>query len=122
MANNIHAEVSAWAKRCYFAGRTVMDAALRPHGLGVAQWYVLHQLANEGPTMQRDLLRVMQVERATLSIIVGALVRKGLIEQVQDRVDQRRKLLRMTARGANLWAELPDLSFIQRAAFDGVDE
>lgn len=98
-----------------------MEAALRPHDLGSTQWYVLHQLANEGPIMQRDLLRMLQVERATLSAIVGTMVRKGLVEQVSDQQDQRQKLLRMTKAGMKLWKQLPDLGFIHKVAFDGID-
>lgn len=71
--------------------------------------------------MQRDLSRALQIERATLSVVVGTLVRKGLIEQVPDRVDQRQKLLRMTRAGARLWDKLPDLGFIHKTAFDGID-
>ena len=67
--------VGAWAKRYYFAVRAAMESVLRPHGLGTTQYYVLYQLANEGPTMQRDLGRMLQIERATLSGIVAALVR-----------------------------------------------
>ena len=125
MANEIDPEpetIGAWAKRCYFAGRAMMDAALRPHGVGSTQWYVLHQLAHGGPTMQRELLRSLQIERATLSVIVGTLVRKGYVEQVPDVVDQRRKLLRLTPAGAELWGKLPDLAFIHQAAFDGIAE
>jgi DNA-binding MarR family transcriptional regulator len=70
--------------------------------------------------MQRDLLRMLQIERATLSVVIGALVRKRLIEQVPDRVDQRQKLLRMTPAGAKFWDELPDLALINKVAFDGV--
>jgi DNA-binding MarR family transcriptional regulator len=114
--------VALWAKRCYLAGRVAMEAALRPYDVGATQWYVLYQLASEGPTMQRDLLRTLQVERATLSTIVKMLVRKGLIEQVPDPVDQRQKRLRMTTAGTNRWAELPDLGFIRTAAFDGMNE
>ena len=99
-----------------------MDAVLRSYDLGATQWYVLYQLAHDGPTMQRELLRTLQVERATLSVVVGSLVRKGLVEQVSDRVDQRRKLLRMTPVGAKLWDELPDLALIHKAAFDGIDD
>lgn len=61
-----------------------MEAVLRPYELGATQWYVLYQLAHEGSTMQRDLLWILRVERATLSAIVGSLVRKGLLEQVPD--------------------------------------
>jgi DNA-binding MarR family transcriptional regulator len=114
--------VGAWAKRCYFAGRAAMEAMLRPYDLGATQWYVLYQLTHGGPTMQRDLPRMLQVERATLSAIVGTLVRKGLVEQVPDHIDQRQKLLRMTAAGTKLWNALPDLALIHKVAFDGIDD
>jgi DNA-binding MarR family transcriptional regulator len=113
--------MAAWAKRCYFAGRAVMDAALRPHGLGSAQWYVIHQLATAGPTKQRTLVRLLDVERATMTGIVATLVRKGLVEQEADPGDQRQKLLRLTPAGAELWKNLPDLTFIRSEAFDGLD-
>lgn len=114
--------IGAWAKRCYFAGRDVMDSVLRPHGLGSVQWYVLHRLATAGPTIQRDLGRLLEIERATMSGIVATLVRKALVEQVPDQADQRQKLLRLTDAGAKLWAALPDLSFIRAVAFGGMDE
>ncbi|MBB3236908.1 MarR family winged helix-turn-helix transcriptional regulator [Phyllobacterium endophyticum] len=114
--------IGAWTKRCYFAGRAVMDSALRPYDLGSVQWYVLYQLAIAGPTMQRDLVRLLTIERATMTGIVATLVRKGLVEQEPDGVDQRQKRLRITATGAKLWGELPDLSFIRSVAFDGIDE
>lgn len=98
-----------------------MDSVLRPYDLGSVQWYVLHQLANAGPTMQRDLVRLLEIERATMSGIVGTLLRKGLVEQEHDRIDQRQKRLRMTSAGVKLWSELPDLSFIRSVAFDGID-
>lgn len=99
-----------------------MEAALRPYDLGATQWYVLYQLAEDGPTMQRDLLQLLQIERATLSVVVASLVRKGLVEQVADHADQRQKRLRLTDAGLKLWNELPDLSFIHTAAFEGIDD
>ncbi|MDZ5699475.1 MarR family winged helix-turn-helix transcriptional regulator [Chelativorans sp. M5D2P16] len=99
-----------------------MEGMLRPYDLGATQWYVLYHLAHDGPTMQRDLVQTLQVERATLSAIVSVLVRKGFVEQVSDRVDQRQKLLRMTAAGTKLWNELPDLAVIHDVAFDGIDD
>ncbi|WP_233586893.1 MarR family winged helix-turn-helix transcriptional regulator [Caulobacter sp. 602-1] len=99
-----------------------MDSALRPHGLGATQWYVLHQLAEVGPTMQRDLVRLLEIERATLSIVIASLVRKGLVEQVADAADMRQKQLFLTPAGRALWDELPDLGFIQDVAFDGLSK
>tara|TARA_R110002124_G_scaffold114535_11_gene269258 strand:+ start:9428 stop:9799 length:372 start_codon:yes stop_codon:yes gene_type:complete len=99
-----------------------MDATLRPHDLGSTQWYVLWHLANSGPTVQRDLGRALELERATLSGIVATLVRKNLVEQTSDGQDQRQRLLKLTVAGDTLWRELPDLTFIHEAAFGGIDQ
>ncbi len=117
-----HDSVGAWAKRLYFAARAMMDSVLRPYDLGSTQWYVLYQLANEGPTMQRDVVRMLRIERATLSGIVSTLVRKGLVDQTLDSVDQRQRMLRITRSGRKLWKELPDpTALILAIAFDGAD-
>lgn len=120
--HSIHETVGAWAKRCYFAGRALMDSTLRPYDIGSTQWYVLWHLVHAGPTMQRDLVRMLDIERATLSGVVTTLVRKGLVCQVADDLDQRQRLLQLTASGQTLWDELPDLSFIHKVAFDGIDD
>lgn len=117
-----HMTVGAWAKRCYFAGRALMDATLRPYDLGSTQWYVLWHLANFGPTVQRDLGQALELERATLSGVVATLVRKDLVSQAANDGDQRQRLLKLTASGEALWRELPDLSFIHEAAFGGIDD
>jgi DNA-binding MarR family transcriptional regulator len=99
-----------------------MESVLRPYDLGSTQWYVLYQLANDGPTMQRDLGRMLQIERATLSGIVATLVRKGLVDQVHGSEDQRQRVLRITHTGMKLWEELPDpLALIRAIAFEGSD-
>jgi len=117
-----HDSVGAWAKRLYFASRGVMDTVLRPYGLGSTQWYVLHQLANVGPTMQRDLVNMLNIERATLSGVVTTLVRKGLVAQAPDSEDQRQRMLRITRAGSRLWEALPNpIEQILRVAFDGAD-
>jgi DNA-binding MarR family transcriptional regulator len=117
-----HGSVGAWAKRYYFAVRAAMESVLRPYGLGSTQWYVLYQLANNGPTMQRDLGHMLQIERATLRGIVATLVRKGLVDQMPGSADQRQRMLRITDTGMKLWEELPDpLAIIRAIAFDGSD-
>ncbi len=117
-----HDNVGGWAKRLYFASRVLMDSILRPHDLGSTQWYVLHQLANEGPKMQRDLVRALQIERATLSGVIQTLVRKGLVEQKADSEDGRQRMLHLTPAGKKLWNALPDpITLILSTAFDGVD-
>jgi DNA-binding MarR family transcriptional regulator len=117
-----HDSVGAWAKRLYFAARAMMDSVLRPYDLGSTQWYVLSQLSNEGPTMQRDLVRMLQIERATLSGVVATLVRKGLVDQTPDSADHRQRMLRITRSGMKLWKSLPNpTDLILSVAFDGAD-
>jgi DNA-binding MarR family transcriptional regulator len=95
-----------------------MESVLRPYDLGSTQWYVLYQLANDGPTMQRDLGHMLQIE--TLSGIVATLVRKGLVDQMPGSEDQRQRVLRITDAGMKLWEELPDpLAVIRAIVFDG---
>jgi DNA-binding MarR family transcriptional regulator len=113
----------SWAKKYFLASRALMESVLRPHDLGTTQWYVLYVLANDGPTNQRDLTRMLEIERATLSAVISALVRKGLIDQLADPDDQRQKVLQITTAGSDLWAMLPDpIRLIATVAFDSVDE
>jgi DNA-binding MarR family transcriptional regulator len=118
-----HESVGGWAKRLYFASRALMDMVLRPYDLGSTQWYVLYHLANDGPMMQRDLVRLLQIERATLSGVVATLVRKSLVEQIPDTEDQRQRMLRLTASGRKLWKSLPDpITLIMSVSLNGVDK
>jgi len=113
----------AWAKKYVLASRALMDSVLRPYDLGNTQWYVLHLLATEGPMNQRHLTETLEVERATLSAVVGTLVRKGLAEQLPDPRDQRQKVLQITAPGRDLWARVPDpIRLIADVAFEGADD
>lgn len=99
-----------------------MDTLLRPYELGSTQWYVLYQLANVGPTMQRDLVQMLNIERSTLSGVVTALVSKGLVAQAPDSEDQRQRMLRITRAGSKLWEALPNpIERILEVAFDGAD-
>lgn len=114
--------IGAWAKRFHFASRAVMESVLRPYDLGSTQWYVLYHLAIDGPTVQRDLARALQIEAPTLSGIVATLVRKGLVDQLPDPGDQRQRKLQLTLSGQRLWDELPDpIALARSIAFDGVD-
>jgi DNA-binding MarR family transcriptional regulator len=122
LTKNQHDSVGAWAKQYYLASRALIESVLREHDLGPTQWYVLYQLVNDGPTMQRDLSHLLRIERATMSGVVATLVRKGLVAQIPDAVDQRQRILSITAAGQTLWRDLPDpVALASAISFDGVD-
>ena len=123
MNSDHHQSAGAWAKKYHSAARAVVDLTLRSYGLGSTQWYVLWHLVHDGPLAQRDLLTLLQIEKATLSGVVSALVRKGFVEQGTDPADQRQKRLSITPSGQALWAKLPDpIQLILQTAFEGVAE
>jgi DNA-binding MarR family transcriptional regulator len=114
--------VGAWAKKYYLTSRALTEATLRPWAIGRTQWLVLWQLVHEGPTPQREMGRLLEIERATLSGIVSTLVRKGLLTQEADATDQRQRILRITEAGRTLWGELPDPTAVTaEVAFGGMD-
>jgi DNA-binding MarR family transcriptional regulator len=118
-----HDSVGAWAKKYYLTSRTLIESVLRDHDLGPTQWYVLYQLVNHGPTIQRDLSLLLRIERATLSGVVATLVRKGFVLQTPHPVDQRQRILSITDAGRKLWDELPDPVALGHAiSFDGAEE
>jgi DNA-binding MarR family transcriptional regulator len=118
----MHDSVGAWAKKYYLANRAAIESILRPFDLGATQWAVLYQLAHDGATMQRDLGRLLKIERATLSGIVATLVRKELVEQRAHSTDQRQRVLQLTPSGRTLWATLPDpVAVSQTLSFDDAD-
>lgn len=118
-----HESVGAWAKRYYITGRSLVDSILSPHDLGWTQWLLLNALAERGPTRQREVGVMLQVERPTLSTIVATLVRKGFIDQAPDSSDQRQRILTLTESGRELWESLPSpIDEVLQAAFAGIDE
>jgi len=118
-----HDSVGAWAKKYHLTSRALIESTLREHDLGPTQWYVLHHLVHVGPTLQRDLGKLLRIERATLSGVVATLVRKGLVTQTPDVLDQRQRLLSITEAGRNLWTGLPDpVALALAVSFDGADE
>ncbi|WP_216363345.1 MarR family winged helix-turn-helix transcriptional regulator [Subtercola boreus] len=111
-----------WAKKYFFASGALMEAVLRPFDLGNTQWYVLYRLSLVEHLGQRDLTLELGVERATVSGVISALVRKGLVQQSPDPEDQRQKLLSLTPSGLDLWLTLPDpAELIGDIAFAGED-
>jgi DNA-binding MarR family transcriptional regulator len=100
----------------------MIERILRPYDLGSTQWYVLYQLANFGPTPQREFPKLLQIEKPALSDVVGALVRKGFVNQMPDPNDQRQRVLSLTEKGQRLWETLPDpIAQILEIAFAGLE-
>jgi DNA-binding MarR family transcriptional regulator len=74
-------------------------------GLSAARLSALSVIVFGGPLRVSDLARAEQVRVPTITPVVAALERGGLIVREEDPADARVSLLRATPRGARLMAE-----------------
>lgn len=76
--------------------------ALKPLGLAPAQFIVLIELWEGKALTQRELMRRLDVEQATMGNTLNRMERDGLIEREPHPEDNRARLVRSTARAAAL--------------------
>ena len=70
------------------------------------EWRLIATLAGHGALGSSQLAEHAQLDRARTSRAVSSLVDKGLVSREQPAGDRRHVLLRLTARGTKLHAEL----------------
>lgn len=84
-----------------------IDIKLKPYGLARTQYAVLWNIDEAGYLPTSELLAKLMVEPATLSGIIDTLESKGLVKRTEDAVDKRRKDVRLTDAGRQLFESIP---------------
>ncbi|MCW5651283.1 MAG: homoprotocatechuate degradation operon regulator HpaR [Ramlibacter sp.] len=80
--------------------------SLRAHGLSDQQWRVLRVLGEHGTVETGRVAREAYILGPSLTGVLARMERDGLIERERDPADQRRTVVRATARGKRLVAKL----------------
>ncbi|CAG7642150.1 MarR family winged helix-turn-helix transcriptional regulator [Actinacidiphila bryophytorum] len=96
--------------------RTYVDGQLSGHGLSVPRLRLLRALANtpaDEPLRMRDLGEALNVAARTVTSLVDALEREGMVERVRHPTDRRAYLLALTPLGRSTHAKAEE---IDRAA------
>jgi DNA-binding MarR family transcriptional regulator len=96
--------------------RTYVDSRLSGHGLSVPRLRLLRALATaaaDEPLRMRDLVEALNVAARTVTSLVDALEREGLVERVRHPTDRRAYLLALTPLGRTTHAKAEE---IDRAA------
>lgn len=96
--------------------RTYVDSRLSGHGLSVPRLRLLRALANtpaDEPLRMRDLGEALNVAARTVTSLVDALEREGMVERVRHPTDRRAYLLALTPLGRTTHAKAEE---IDRAA------
>jgi DNA-binding MarR family transcriptional regulator len=108
-------------KRLYVLASQFLDEALKPYGLGRSQWQAITRIRRAGSITQRELQSILQVEPATLSGLVDALVAKGWLERSENPADKRGKLLALAPDAMARLAEIPDpMCIVENKMLEGV--
>jgi DNA-binding MarR family transcriptional regulator len=99
------------------------DALAATAGLTTQQWLVLLQISGDpnfrdpagqaGAPLPSEIARARGVTRATVSAVIAALKRRGLIQEQVDDADGRRRRLAVTAAGH---AVIEQIQPLRRAA------
>ena len=118
IAKNINASVIFHAIKLSETWKKRGDAITRKHGITTQQWFILLLLANDPniiylqdhpqkkPLMAKELAEALNVTRANITNLLSVLLRKGLVVQVEDEEDKRRKRIMLTPTGSDLVARI----------------
>jgi DNA-binding MarR family transcriptional regulator len=108
-------------KRLYLLMNKHIERELKKHGLARSQFQVLFYTYQEGKLTQKELLEFMQVEPATLTVIIDGLEKKGLLRRSENKTDKRSKYLLLTEVGKKLREKVPSLpEIMEKKMFDSV--
>jgi DNA-binding MarR family transcriptional regulator len=89
-------EVSRLLKRRF-------EEEAKGHGITLAQWRALAQIALHEGITQRELADSIDADPMTISGILDRLEKRGLIDRFADPSDSRAKLARLTPEGQHLF-------------------
>lgn len=76
-----------------------------PSGLTSPQFAVLHALAHEGELNQSTLRMRARLDKSTAADVIQRLVTRRYVTQVRDPADARRKVVRLTNAGRQVYIE-----------------
>jgi DNA-binding MarR family transcriptional regulator len=92
------------------------DAALEGRGVSPAQFFILATVARQGELRQSELAERLGVTAANVSQLVSKLVEGRLVSRTED---GKAKIVRLTAKGLRLVAELtPEHDAFLRSRFE----
>lgn len=90
-------------------GNRQLAAALAPHDVTPSQAEVILVLDSHGPTTLKGLGDLLVCETGSPSRLVDTLVKRGLVDRIENPMDRRYVLLQLTAEGRKLRPLIGDI-------------
>lgn len=93
-----------WVNRLSFLVRKELGAAFRQagHNISPEEWAILLVLWKQGPQRPSAIADLTLKDRTTVTRLVDAMVRKGLVERQNDEGDRRGNLVAVSLKGTDL--------------------
>ncbi|CAN5389213.1 MarR family winged helix-turn-helix transcriptional regulator [soil metagenome] len=112
--------------RLSFTSNLVSDRIARAYqalfGLTIPEWRLVAVIAECGGITQQAIGANTRMDKVTVSRAAIALVERGLIERAPNAGDRRSHLLRLTASGRELYAQVaPKALELEQRIFGGFD-
>ena len=79
-------------------------------GLRIPQWRLIAVLANEGPLTQQALCGRTVMDKVTVMRAAQALVRRGFVRRLPNRLDRRSHRLSLTSNGERIYRQIVPLA------------
>ena len=108
-------------KRLYLLMNKHIERELKKYGLARSQFQVLYHIYQASKLTQKELQQTMQVEPATLTVIIDGLAKKGLLKRSENTSDKRSNFVVLTAKGKKLREKVPSLpEIIEKEMFASI--
>lgn len=99
--------------------RSILDQAMRPHGISPSQWWLLKALHQNEGLSQTEVARQLNMTRVALGELVEKLEAANYIERIGDPSDRRIKRLQLTSKGKDAVDRMQDIDQTVEGQIEG---
>lgn len=85
-----------------------IDVLLKNRGVARSQYRVMYYVNKYKEPSQKDLLKALSIQASTLTLMIDALIQKGWLVKVQDKLDRRLNRVSLTPEGKKQFDLIPD--------------
>jgi DNA-binding MarR family transcriptional regulator len=108
---------------CYRSFSKALEVRIKPHGIGVGQWFFLRELWEEDGLTQGDLSARAGMTAPTTVVAIRRMVDDGLVIRTPDQKDRRKVRIHLTGKGRRFRDELLPFAFeVNKVATEGLSE
>ena len=92
------------------------------YGITIEQWVIIANLNRKNGQFQQQLADNTYKNKTSVTRMINALQKKGLVERIPDPKDLRQKRIFLTKKGGQLYKKLRPLAMqVQEKATQGID-